>query len=109
MKKIVYVLMLLASVVAFSSCDNTETYADQKADERAAISAYIAEAGIHVISESELKSRLADTTYVKDGKVLKMLTDTTTGKNEYVLFSTSGVYMQIVDLGVGTPLKSGTT
>ena len=110
MNKLIYALLfVIGGVSLLSSCDDTETYAEQKEEEKSAINSFISKAGITVISESEFNRRFADSTYVKDGKMLKMLTDTTTGKNEYVLFSTSGVYMQIVDLGVGTPLKSGTT
>lgn len=110
MKKIFYILLfVVGSIVTFASCDDTETYAEQKEEEKSAISSFITKAGIKVISETEFRRRYADSTYMKDGNMIKMLTDTTAGNNEYVLFSTSGVYMQIVDLGVGEPLAAGKT
>lgn len=84
--------MALVGVMLMASCDNNETYADQKKRERAAISKFIANNGIVTISEAEFKAN-GNTTNV--------------AKNEYVLFSSSGVYMQIVRKGTGEPLQNG--
>lgn len=88
--KILYVLPLLAAVL-LSSCHDTETYADKKNKERAAISQYLTEHKINVISEEEFK---------KD-------TITDVSKNEYVLFDNTGVYMQIIRKGPGKKLEHG--
>ena len=43
MKKIIYLFVGLIGVIAFASCKDTETYADKKKKERAAINQYIAD------------------------------------------------------------------
>lgn len=88
----VRVLALLCMLCV--SCHDYETYAEQKEDEKNAINAYIAKKGINVISES--------TFFAQDS-----MTDAS--KNEYVLFESSGVYMQIVHKGCGQKVKSGET
>lgn len=76
------------------SCDDEETYAEQKERERNAINAYIVKSGINVISESQFLAQ-----------------DSTTNldNNEFVLFENTGVYMQIVRKGCGAKLKNGET
>lgn len=92
MRKLTYLCLLLLSIVAYSSCSDEETYADQKKKERDAISKYIADQKINVISEE---------TFEAQGE------KTDTAKNEYVLFESTGVYMQIVRKGCGKPIKDG--
>ena len=94
MKKTVFAILALCGLFLFAACDNTETYADQKKKERAAISKFIADSAINVISETEFKSQ--DST-------------TDVSKNQYVLFESSGVYMQIIRKGCGQKLKNGET
>ena len=89
MKKIIYLFVGLIGVIAFASCKDNETYADKKKKERATINQYIADHKVNVISEQQFLSQ--DTT-----------TDTT--KNQFVLFNSSGVYMQIVRRGSGEVL-----
>ena len=85
MKKLFFSLFLLAGALSWQSCSRYETYADQVESERNAISNYITKKNIKVISENE---------FVTNGET------TDTAKNEYVLFESSGVYMQIVHKGV---------
>lgn len=87
-------LVAFVCVGSLTSCDDDETYADQKDREREAINAYIVKNGIKVISEQEF--------HAKDS-----VTDVS--KNEYVLFENTGVYMQIVRKGCGKKLKNGET
>ncbi|MCR5077728.1 MAG: DUF4827 domain-containing protein [Prevotella sp.] len=94
MKKITFLLVMLAGVLAFSSCNKTETYAEQLDRERDAINAYIVKQGINVINEAQFE---------KQGNT------TDVSKNQYVLFSSSGVYMQLVKKGTGTPIRKGET
>ena len=86
--------MALVGVVLMASCNDSETYADQKKRERAAIAQFISKNNIVTISEAEFKAK-GNTTDLE--------------KNEYVLFEISGVYMQIVRKGTGNPLKDGET
>lgn len=86
--------MFAIVAVAFTSCNNDETYADQLERESDAIQNYISNHHIKVISESEF--------YAKDS-----VTDTAT--NEYVYFHNTGLYMQIVNKGCGEKIKRGET
>jgi putative lipoprotein len=94
MKKINFLLVVLVVVLAFSSCNKSETYADQLERENDAIHAFIVKKGINVITEAQ---------FTKQGNT----TDTT--KNQYVLFPNTGVYMQIVEKGTGEVIKKGET
>jgi hypothetical protein len=90
MNKTKWVLFALLSIIVFASCSNTETYADQKNKERAAIKRYIANKNIKVIDEEQF--------FAQDST-------TDVSKNEFVLFESSGVYMQIIRKGNGEKLK----
>lgn len=92
MNKLSYLFLLLAGWLFVTSCNKTETYAEQKERERNAINAFIVKKGINVISESDFEKQ----NYTTD-----------LSKNQYVLFETSGVYMQIVEEGCGTKMASG--
>lgn len=86
MKRIFYLLVSLVAVsVMVISCNDDETYAEQKEREAKNIKKWISKHDINVISMSEF---LQDT-----------ITDTV--RNEYVLFPDNGVYMQIVNRGDG--------
>lgn len=66
------------------------SYADQVKAEQKAINKYLADSAVRVISEDQFAAQ----NYVTD-----------TAKNEWVLFSSNGVYMQIVRKGTGQPLR----
>ena len=93
MKNITGWLLAFCAILMATACHDTETYADQKDRERTAISKFIAERGIRVITESEFK---------RD-------TITDVSRNEFVLFENTGVYMQIVRKGCGEKVKPGET
>lgn len=92
MKKLITVLTAIICLMSLAACDNYETYGDKKEKERDAINRFIKDSTITVISESE---------FHKNGNV------TNTDKNEFVYMNNSGVYMQIVHKGCGTPLRDG--
>lgn len=94
MKILKFALAALAGLMLITSCSDTETYADKKKKERSAISRYIKNQNITVISEEKFFSQ--DST-------------TDVSKNEFVLFESSGVYMQIIRKGCGEKLKIGET
>lgn len=93
-KRIVYVSFMLLScmmtLLGTSSCNDGETYADQKKKEKNSISKFLADnhfvGPIKVISESQF--------YAQDSM-------TNVANNEFVLFEDDGVYMQIVSKGAG--------
>ncbi len=94
MNKITYVFMAFFAMILAAACDDTETYAEQKDRERAAIQEYIRDSSVTVISEEQFFAQ-----------------DTTTNleRNEYVLLNRSGVYMQIIRKGCGERIKPGET
>ncbi|MBQ2553608.1 MAG: DUF4827 domain-containing protein [Prevotella sp.] len=94
MKRIFYMLAAVVAVCSLVACSSGETYAEKLEKERAAIKQFIIDKDIKVIDESDFKAA-GNTTDVS--------------KNEYVLFSSTGVYMQIVREGCGEKLKNGET
>jgi hypothetical protein len=84
----------MAMVVTWSACNRTETYAEQKERERNAVNAYLVKEGVHVIDETTFKNQ----NYTTDLE-----------RNEFVLFESTGVYMQILNEGCGEKLKDGET
>ena len=94
MKKTAIALISFIVVIIVASCSKGETYADQKNAERAAISKFISKSSINVISEAQFANQ-------------GYTTDTTKGKNQYVLLDKSGVYMQIIRNGCGEKVKDG--
>lgn len=85
---------LVLGSTTLTSCSDEETYAEQKERERDVIDRYIANAGIKVITEREFEEK----GYTTD-----------VAANEFVLFSKSGVYMQIKNKGGGEKIKVGET
>lgn len=94
MKKILFALAALVCIVGVSSCDDTETYAEQRDRENSAISQFLRDSSITVINETQFREQNY-TTNLDD--------------NEFVLMQNTGVYMQIVRKGDGSPIESGET
>ena len=92
MKKPVFISLLALCAVLLCSCEDYETYAEQKEKEKAHINEYIKKNDIHVIDMETFE----DNDYMTD-----------TAKNEFVLFEDKGVYMQIVRKGEGEMMKDG--
>ena len=94
MKNFKLLICVVLAALAFASCNDTETYADMKKKERSAINRYITNQKIKVIKESQFEQQGCTTD---------------TSKNEFVLFESTGVYMQIRSKGTGEKLKDGET
>lgn len=105
MKIKAYTLLAFAMLVTLlCSCNDYETYADKRDKEKKAISEFIAGKtdiskevfgkSINVISETEFETNGCKTDI---------------NRNEFVLFESTGVYMQIVREGCGEKMKSGET
>jgi len=92
MKKILIALLSFCCLTSFVACNDYETYGDKKEKERKAIRHFISDSLITVISETQFHNQ---------GDV----TDIT--QNEFVYLDNTGVYMQIVEKGCGTPLRDG--
>lgn len=94
MKKLAFAFITMLALVILASCDDTETYAEQRDRENSAISQFIRDSSITVITESEFR----ENGYKTD-----------VSNNEYVLMQNSGVYMQIVREGCGESIQDGET
>ena len=75
MRKLIFYVLGIVSMASFVACNDTETYAEQKEQERSAINKYIADSAVNVISEAKF--------YAQDST-------TDVSKNEFVLFESSG-------------------
>ncbi|MCR5779663.1 MAG: DUF4827 domain-containing protein [Bacteroidaceae bacterium] len=113
MRTLSYILrasvMLLMGVILLGACSSDETYADQKERERDAINNFISRdvkitdrQGVLLIDVGRINV-ISEETFAAQGY------RTFTDQNQYVLFNSSGVYMQMVREGVGERLASGET
>lgn len=96
--KLGFFLVTVMAIAFFSACQDTVTYAEQKAKERENIDNYIKANDITVITLDE---------FLKDTVTNNPESGPDFKKNEFVLFPESGVYMQIVRRGTGKPLLAG--
>lgn len=92
MRKAIIALMGIFCLASIVACNNYETYGDKKEKERKAIRRFLSDSAIVVIDEA---------TFHSNGDM------TDTSKNEFVYLDNSGVYMQIVHRGCGTPIADG--
>ena len=97
MRRLLYVLTaLLLTGAALVSCDDDETYAEQRQKERDAISAflnrdvYICNSAGDVLIHVGKINIISEDVFNAQGQV------TNVDRNEYVVFENTGVYMQIV-------------
>ncbi len=103
-------LLICSNMIFLFSCDDGETYGEKKEKERNTISNFI-NTGTCITEETTGDTLL----YVAPIKVISEETfsnqDSTTdvSKNEYVLLSKTGIYMQIMRKGCGEKLKNGET
>lgn len=108
MKKTLYLLFLLLSSF-LASCNNVETYAEQKEKESKAISTFL-NRDICVRDENgDTVCYVGNIEAITEQQFLEQDSTTDLARNQYVLFSNSGVYMQIVRKGTGEKLESGKT
>jgi len=94
MRNISTIFLFLMGIILFASCNDYETYAEQKEKENKAINAYITNNKVKVISEDQFEAQNYKTN---------------NDENEFVLFESSGVYMQVVREGCGEKMKNGET
>ncbi|MCH5306494.1 MAG: DUF4827 domain-containing protein [Prevotella sp.] len=90
MKRVLYPMLLLIALLMMAGCEDVETYADMKEKEQDAINRFISSQRISVIDEG---------TFNAQGQT------TDVAANQFVRFSRTGVYMQIVRKGSGEKLE----
>lgn len=103
MKKFLFIVIAFAALFSMAACSDSETYADQRNRERDSINAFLRNEKIMVINEKQFKERWE----AKKINPAIVLTDTSAEKNEYVLFESNGIYMQIVEQGCGDYIQQG--
>ncbi|MBO4486834.1 MAG: DUF4827 domain-containing protein [Bacteroidaceae bacterium] len=105
MKKILTLLLIVTAAV-MSSCEEEQTYAEQKKAERRAISRFISQGCLALDKElGDTILYVAPITEINEQKFFAQDTTTDLSRNEYVKFPSSGVYMQIVRKGTGEKLN----
>lgn len=105
MKKILFAFLAFAALFSMAACDDQETYADQRNRERDSINAFLRNENIKVITEQQFKERIE----ARKTNPNLPLTSTTPDNNEYVLFESNGVYMQVIEPGCGDYIQQGET
>jgi len=103
MKKILYIVIAFAALFSIAACSDTETYADQRNRELDSISAFLRNENIKVITEKQFQERWE----AKKTNPDIVLTDTSATNNEYVLFESNGIYMQVLEQGCGDYIEIG--
>lgn len=100
-------LAVLACAIGLCSCNNDDTYADQKKRERRVINAFINRDVTIWDEEGDTLCHVGKIHPISEAQFYAQDSTTNVEKNEYVLFTGTGIYMQIVREGVGEKLKSG--
>lgn len=102
-----FVAVLAATVL--TACHDTETYAEQKEKERKAINNFLSRDIAICTHEGDTAIHVGHINVISESQFYRQDSLTDVSKNEYVLFASTGVYMQIVRPGVGQKLQSGQT
>ena len=105
MRKIVIGCLLAAVSFAIVSCNNEDNYADQKNRERDAIDNFIGR-DVTIVFDGDTLCRVGRINVITEQTFEAQGNVTNVDKNEYVLFGGTGVYMQIVRRGIGSPLAT---
>ena len=87
MRKIVYILFALLGVGGgLQSCDNGETYAEQREKERDAISAFLNRDVVIRLSDGEELIHVGKINTISEGEFYAQDSTTNLERNEYVVF-----------------------
>lgn len=108
-KNKILLLLLIPCSLLFVSCQNTETYAEQKEKEIKAISSFLDRDVVVRDANGELVCNIGKINPITEEQFIEQDSTTDVSKNEYVLFNNSGVYMQIIRKGTGEKLEIGKT
>ena len=100
-------LAALTVAMFLSSCNKGETYADQKNKERKAINSFLNRDVALLTNDGDTAIHVGHINVISEAQFLSQDSTTDVSKNEYVLFSGTGVYMQIVRKGAGEKLQHG--
>lgn len=109
-KLLTLLVMVSLSLGFLTSCDDDDTYAEQKERETNSINSFLSrgccvtelDSGDTILYVPPIKVISEETFYAQDST-------TDVSKNEYVLLSSTGIYMQIIEKGSGKKLAHGET
>ena len=108
MKKSVFlVLMVWLAGWGLQSCDDEETYAEQRQKELNAIASFLSRDVVIYTSDGEELINVGKINTISESTFYAQDSTTNLDQNEYVLFESTGVYMQIVRKGTGDKLQHG--
>lgn len=110
--KPLFITIITAVMAGFvlSSCEDDDTYGQRKKKERKIISSFIRNGTLQMAEDAnDTLLYVAPIKVISESQFEKQDSTTDVSKNEYVLFSNTGIYMQIVRKGAGEKLKSGET
>lgn len=104
MQKLYFVLLM---VMLLSSCGATDQdYAEQKEHEREVISSFI-NRNVVMTYQGDTLLNLGKIKVITEEQFELQDSTTDVSKNEFVLFSSTGIYLQIVRKGTGKRIESG--
>lgn len=107
MKRIYWFLILGMVVLAHVSCGSQDkSYSEQKKQEREVVSSFI-NRNVVIKLDTDTLLDLGMIKVISEEEFVNNDSVTDVSKNEFVLFSHSGVYMQIVREGTGKRIESG--
>ena len=103
-----YLLLVFALVawVNFSCSSDEKTYSEQKEEERNVVNSFIGR-NVVLMSGKDTLINVGKINVISEEQFDKQDSTTNLAKNEYVLFTGSGVYMQIVREGTGKRIEMG--
>lgn len=109
-KYLLATLLLLTTGLAFTACQEEDTYAEQVKRQRSQIANFLQKGALVKNSSGDTLLYVpANISVISEADFIAQDSTTDVSKNEYVLFGSTGIYMQIVRQGVGTRLTENTT
>ncbi len=99
-------MLLLAGIVTWSCGSDDKTYGEQKEQERDVVSSFINREVVMMMGNDTLLD-LGKIKVIDEEQFAAQDSTTNVAENEFVLFPSIGMYMQIVREGTGERIKSG--
>lgn len=107
MRKIILAAVAVMAIWTCASCSSEETYAEQKEREREAVDAFTKREFVIIAADGSVVLYVGKINTITEAQFEAQGETTDVSKNQYVFFSSTGLYMQIVNKGCGEKLESG--